>query len=232
MPRLDQRTADPDPANNAAVKDVTIVPGSLQGDVVAGDPDWQGYHDEYDDHHGHDDVTMTAGTARSTAASMPYSPRRANTNYVLKATKPSSFGYRLSLTNETGIDIHTKGKKLPKIARHGVTINDRNGGSMDRLPDGALDAVRGRAASAPYPLTDPQKTEPAFVLKGWLPVIAHPNDRTDGMPISVKYVPLNYRTDTIGGAPPLALVPDCSAPEMQDEYCPCPGTRTTRSPGA
>jgi hypothetical protein len=64
--------------------------------------------------------------------------------------------------------------------------------------------------------------EPAFVLKGWLPVIAHPNDRTDGMPISVKYVPLDYATDGIGDGSPAPTAMECDAPGLQDEYKPLP----------
>ena len=50
-----------------------------------------------------------------------------STNYKLKATNPGTFKYRLSLENETGIDIHVKGKQLPNIIRRGVSIKDRNG---------------------------------------------------------------------------------------------------------
>jgi hypothetical protein len=136
--------------------------------------------------------------------------KTSTSNYVLKATNPGTFKYRLSLENETGIDIHVKGKQLPNIVRRGVSIKDANGGSTTVfLTVPSMPASTG----TPYPLTAAQKAEPAFQLTGWRPVQAHPDDRSDDLPIQVAYIPL--------AAGPIA---DCSAAAVQGLYIPMPSS--------
>ena len=100
--------------------------------------------------------------------------KNSSTNYTLKATNPGTFKYRLDLDNETGIDIHVKGKQLPPIIRRGISIKDANGGSttvyltVPTMP--ARPARRTRSATL---------SEPAFQLTGYKPVTAHPDDRSD-----------------------------------------------------
>ena len=84
-------TNDPNTVNNSGSAQTTIQPGSLFSDVATGDPDWQNQID------GVDVMFKKSGTS----------------TYTLKATNPGTFKYRLSLENETGIDIHVKGKQLP-----------------------------------------------------------------------------------------------------------------------
>ena len=108
-PRPSRASSTPDgnAANDASSVQVTIQPGSLFTDVAAGDPDWQNQIDGVD-------VMFQ---------------KNSSTNYTLKATNPGTFKYRLDLDNETGIDIHVKGKQLPPIIRRGISIKDANGGS-------------------------------------------------------------------------------------------------------
>ena len=82
----------------------------MTASVYTGDPDWPNHID------GVDVLFQKSGTGTSTT-------------YTLKATNPGTFKYRLSLENETGLDIHVKGKQLPNIVRNGVSIKDANGGS-------------------------------------------------------------------------------------------------------
>ena len=100
-------TPDSNTADNTGSVQVAIEPGSLFSDVAAGDPDWQNQID------GVDVMFQKSGTS----------------TYTLKATNPGTFKYRLSLENETGIDIHVKGKQLPNVVRRGYSIKDANGGS-------------------------------------------------------------------------------------------------------
>ena len=86
----------------ASAATITINPGALLSDVVVGDPDWQNHID------GVDVLFTKTGSGTST-------------KYTLKATNPGTFKYRLSLTNETGTEIHVKGRKLPNIIKNGVS---------------------------------------------------------------------------------------------------------------
>ena len=176
-----QVTADPDAGNNTASAQTTIQPGTLFSDVAAGDPDWQNQID------GVDVMFQKSGTS----------------TYTLKATNPGTFKYRLSLENETGIDLHVKGKQLPPIVRRGVSIKDANGGSTTIfLTVPSMPATTGTPIPAAVHVL-----EPAFQLTGWHPVQAHPDDRSDDLPINVSYIPL--------GAGPIA---DCSAAGVQGLY--------------
>ena len=158
----------------------------MSSDVAAGDPDWQNQID------GVDILFQKSGTS----------------TYMLRATNPGTFKYRLSLTNETGIDIHVRGKQLPNVIRNGVSIADRNGGSTSvYLTVPSMPASTG----TPYPLSAAQKAEPAFLLSGNNPIRAHPDDRTDDLPITVKYIPLS------AGA-----IADCSAGAVQGLYISMP----------
>ena len=103
-------TTDPNATNNSEAENTTFAPGTLLSDVATGDPDWTNNID------GVDVLFQKSGSGSST-------------NYKLKATNPGTFKYRLSLENETGIDIHVKGKQLPNIIRRGVSLKDRNGAS-------------------------------------------------------------------------------------------------------
>ena len=89
---------------------VQITPNEMTASVYTGDPDWTNYID------GVDTMFQKSGTGTSTT-------------YTLKATNPGTFKYKLSLENETGIDIHTKGKPLPNVIRNGMSIKDANGGT-------------------------------------------------------------------------------------------------------
>ncbi len=162
-------TTDPNAANDSDSSQTTFAPGSFLTDVVTGDPDWTNHIDGVD-------VLFSKSGSGST------------TTYKLKATNPGTFRYRLSLENETGLDIRTKGTHLPHILRHGTTLRDRNGASTTvylTVPSMPTDTGTG----ANYPLTAAQKAEPAFVLDGWKPVRAAPNDWSDDMPITVSYIP-------------------------------------------
>ena len=103
-------TVDPNAANDIGTSTIAIVPGTLLSDVAAGDPEWQNEID------GVDVLFQKNGSGSSTT-------------YKLKATNPGTFKYRLSLENETGMDIHVRGHQLPNIVRNGVTLKDRNGAS-------------------------------------------------------------------------------------------------------
>ena len=153
---------DPDVTNNSGSVGVTIEPGSLFSDVAAGDPDWQNQIDGVD--------VMFAKSGTST--------------YTLKATNPGTFKYRLSLENETGIDIHVKGKQLPSVIRRGTTIKDANGGSTT-----VFLTVPSMPSSTGTPIPGGiNVSEPAFQLTGWKPVQAHPDDRSDDLPIRARAV--------------------------------------------
>ncbi len=179
-------TTDPNTANNSGSAQTTIQPGSFFSDVAAGDPDWQNRID------GVDVMFQKSGTS----------------TYTLKATNPGTFKYRLSLENETGIDIHVKGKQLPNVVRRGVSIKDANGGSTTiYLAVPSMPATTG----TPNPLTATQLAEPAFQLTGWRPVSAHPDDRSDDLNIQVAYIPLAAGS-----------IADCSAAGVQGLYVPLP----------
>ena len=173
----------PDPTTpNTASASTAVSAGTLFSDVAAGDPDWQNQID------GVDVMFQKSGTS----------------TYTLKATNPGTFKYRLSLENETGIDIHVKGKQLPPIIKRGVSIKDANGGSTTVFL--TVPSMPTNVGS-PNPLTAAQIAEPAFQLTGWHPVQAHPDDRSDEMDITVKYIPLAAGTIT-----------DCSAAGVQGLY--------------
>ena len=104
----------------------------MSTDVAAGDPDWQNQID------GVDVLFQKSGTS----------------TYTLKATNPGTFKYRLSLTNETGVDVHVRGRQLPDIIRNGVAIKDANGGTTTVfLTVPSMPSSTG----TPYPLSDAQK---------------------------------------------------------------------------
>ncbi len=156
---------DPNNANDSSTITITINAGTLLSDVATGDPEWL---------HNLDGVDVLFQKSGST--------------YKLKATNPGTFDYRLSLENETGLDIRTKGSHAPDILKNGVTLKDRNGASTTvylTVPSMPNDTGTG----ANYPLTAAQKAEPAFVFDGNKPVKAHPDDRSDDMPITVSYIP-------------------------------------------
>ena len=146
-----------------------IQPNALFSDVAAGDPEWQNHID------GVDVLFSKSGSGSSTS-------------YKLKATNPGTFRYKLSLENETGLDIKKKGSHLPDMLRHGVSLKDRNGASTTVFL--TVPSMPANVGTGPnYPLSAAQKAEPAFVLDGYKPVKAHPNDRTDEMPITISYIP-------------------------------------------
>jgi hypothetical protein len=146
---------------------VEIFAGSLLSAVATGDPEWQNHID------GVDVLFLKTGSGSSTS-------------YTLKATNPGTFKYRLSLANETGTEIHVKGRKLPDIIRNGVTLKDRNGATTTVIL--TVPTMPANVGTTPYPLSAAERAEPAFVLTGNRPVRAHPDDRTDEMPISVSWV--------------------------------------------
>ena len=122
---------DSDTSDDTASALVTIVPNAMSTDVAAGDPDWQNQID------GVDVLFQKSGTS----------------TYTLKATNPGTFKYRLSLTNETGVDVHVRGRQLPDIIRNGVAIKDANGGTTTVfLTVPSMPSSTG----TPYPLSDAQ----------------------------------------------------------------------------
>ncbi len=108
-------------------------------------------------------------------------------NKELRATNPGSFHYELDLRNETGVTMHVRGKPLPSIVQNGVSIRDRNGGSVavivtvPSLPTNVGTPIPGSAAGYTNLGT------PAFRLSGWRPVRANPDDRSDLMPMTVSW---------------------------------------------
>ena len=180
--------------NNSAGAITTFNPGTMLSDVATGDPDWTNHIDGVD-------VLFQKNGSGST------------TSYKLKATNPGTFRYRLSLENETGMDIRVKNSHLPNIIRRGVSLKDRNGASTTVfLTVPAMPSSVGTGTQLPAQPTR-QKLEPAFVLDGYKPVKAHPNDRTDEMPISVRYLPGSY---------PWPTGSDCANPAIQGAYLAMP----------
>ena len=107
---------DNNSGNDSASANTSINSGTLFSDVAVGDSDWQNNLD------GVDVLFAKSGSGGSTS-------------YTLKATNPGTFQYRLSLTNETGIDIHMKGKKLPNVIRRGFNDLGQQRRVHDDLPD-------------------------------------------------------------------------------------------------
>ena len=136
------------PPTTAGYGENTIAPGTIFSDVATGDPDWTNHID------GVDVLFQKSGSS----------------TYKLKATNPGTFRYRLSLENETGIDIHVKGQQLPNIIRRGVSLKDPNG-ARRRSPDRPVDAHLHRHAE---PADRGAEAEPAFVLDGYKPVKGAP----------------------------------------------------------
>ena len=159
---------DSDNADDTSVPvQVAIAPNAMSTDVAAGDPDWQNQIDGVD-------VLFQKSSSGI---------------YTLKATNPGTFKYRLSLTNETGVDVHVRGKQLPDIIRNGVAIKDANGGTTTvYLTVPSMPSSTG----TPYPLSITDRALPAFLLSGYKPVRAHPDDRTDDMAITVWYLRESY----------------------------------------
>ena len=91
------------------------------------------------------------------------------------------------LSNETGLDIHTKGKSIGSIARHGLSIKDRNGGSTTiylKVPSSPANT------GTPIPGIGLIHGAPCVqVFANNRPAEAHRNDRSDNMPMTVKYIP-------------------------------------------
>jgi hypothetical protein len=100
-----------------------------------------------------------------------------STSYVkLKNTNPGTFHYQLTITNETGLTLHDKN----------VAISDKNGASVGvLLTVPALPSPAGVAI--PSSATSFTGANSAFVTQGAHPVHAHPDDKSDEMPITVLY---------------------------------------------
>ena len=183
---------DPTHANDSGSAEVAIDSGALFSDVATGDSDWQNQID------GVDVMFTKSGSGGST-------------NYTLKATNPGTFKYRLSLTNETGIDIHVKGKQLPDIIKRGMTIKDSNGGSttvfltVPTLTNNTGTPVPTNAAAIGL------FTQPAFTLSGNHAVKAGPNDWSDGLPVTVMFILAGDPGDSGPGT-------DCTALGIQGNY--------------
>jgi hypothetical protein len=154
--------------------DITINSAALLADVATGDPDWVNHIDGVD-------VLFQKVSSGST------------TKYTLKATNPGTFKYQLSLHNETGTEIHVKGRQLPNIVKNGVTLKDRNGATTTvYLTVPSMPA----SAGTPSPLTLDEQQAPAFVLSGYKPVRAYPTDGSeydhghwnDELPVQVSWL--------------------------------------------
>ena len=108
-------------------------------------------------------------------------------NLKLKNTNPGTFHYLLTLTNETGATIHDN-----------TVLNSANGATASViLTVPALPTSVGTPVpSAALPFTNVSTS--AFTAQGGKPVHAHPDDKSDEMPVQVSYA-----TSAPGG--------DCSA---------------------
>jgi hypothetical protein len=136
---------------------ITIYPGNLLASVATGDPSWLNHID------GVDVLFLKSGS-------------NGTTTYRLKNTNPGTFKYQLSLTNETGTEIHIKGRELPSIIKDGVTLKDHNGATTTvYLTVPSMPANVGTTS----PLTAAQQTAPAFVLSGSRPVRAYPTEGSE-----------------------------------------------------
>jgi hypothetical protein len=135
---------------------LTVTPGNLLSDVAAADADFKKI-DGFD-------VLFGKGSS--------------STLLKLKNTNAGTFHYQLTLTNETGVELHDKN----------VVINDKRGGSvMVYLTVPSLPTSVGTTMpTAAMPYTYAQNS--AFTTQGGHPVHARPDDKTDDMPMTVRWL--------------------------------------------
>ena len=103
----------------------------------------------------------------------------------LAATSPGTFHYELDLKNETGVTLHKKGKKLPPIIRNGVSIADRNGGSVAVIITIPSLPVTPGMPVPPSAIEATNIANSAFKADGWHAVRAHPDDRAEDVDVEV-----------------------------------------------
>ena len=144
--------------NSVGTSALTVSPSNLLSDVAAADADFK--------HIDGFDVLFGNGTGAL---------------LKLKNTNPGTFHYQLTLTNETGAALHAPN----------VTIDDKRGGSVTvyltgpSLPSNIGWGPNAMPASA---LAYTDATRSAFAVQGGRPVRVHPDDKTDDMPVTIKWL--------------------------------------------
>ena len=104
---------------------------------------------------------------------------------VLKNTKPGTFHYELTITNETGTTIHKKGVKLPPKYVNNIAVNDTNGGSASvflTVPALPIDV------KTPIPASANGLKDPAFILSGKKAIKVQKEDKSDMDGITIKWL--------------------------------------------
>jgi hypothetical protein len=129
-----------------------ILPGVLLPDVITVDPNFQKI-DGFD-------VLFGKGST--------------NAVQKLKNTNPATFHYNLTLTNNTGTNIHPKGAPSP----------DKFVGSASVIL--TVPGLPSAGVNTPYP-GGLGPTDPAFVLQGGHAIHVHPDDKSDDMPVTISY---------------------------------------------
>ena len=114
-----------------------------------------------------------------------------NTLLKLKNTNPGTFHYQLTLTNETGVVLHDR--RFP--------IDDKRGGSVTVFL--TVPALPGNVGPTMPVQASQYVTNSAFTVQGRNAVHAHPDDRTDDMPMTVKWIGA-----LPAGASQCSMVPD------------------------
>ena len=145
----------------------------MTASVYTGDPDWTNYIDGVDV-----DVHRRAGTGSTTDVhAQGDQPRHVQVPAVARRTRPASTSTSRAST-------------LPNIIRNGDVDQGRERWhrstvflTVPSMPTSV--GVSDLPADAPA-----RRPQPAFALTGWTtPVTAHPDDRSDDMPITVSLHP-------------------------------------------
>ncbi len=146
------------------IANLTVTPGALLSDVSTSDSEFKNL-DAFD-------VLFTKSKLGTAYA-------------VLKNTKPGTFHFELTLTNETGTTIHKKGVKLPPKYVNNIAVNDTNGGSasvfltVPALPADVKTTIPASANSL---------KDPAFILSGKKAIKVQKEDKSDMDGITIKWL--------------------------------------------